>query len=122
MSVTRINAGARMSSAVVHGNTVYLAGLTADTVIDPAKVGPTELHIYLSNTTTLQPKIEELTLTLSQLTLGGAPITVKMFRAGPAHFQSDAMVFPFAGDWTLTIGVRIDAFTRDTVEATITIV
>ena len=30
MSVTRINAGARMSSAVVHGNTVYLAGLTAD--------------------------------------------------------------------------------------------
>ena len=26
MSVTRINAGARMSSAVVHGNTVYLAG------------------------------------------------------------------------------------------------
>ena len=99
-----------------------VAGLTADTVIDPAKVGPTELHIYLSNTTTLQPKIEELTLTLSQLTLGGAPITVKMFRAGPAHFQSDAMVFPFAGDWTLTIGVRIDAFTRDTVEATITIV
>ena len=30
MSVKRINAGARMSSAVVHGNTVYLAGLTAD--------------------------------------------------------------------------------------------
>ena len=30
MSVTRIDAGARMSSAVVHGNTVYLAGLTAD--------------------------------------------------------------------------------------------
>ena len=30
MSVTRINAGARMSSAVVHGNTVYLAGITAD--------------------------------------------------------------------------------------------
>ena len=30
MSIQRINAGARMSSAVVHGNTVYLAGLTAD--------------------------------------------------------------------------------------------
>ena len=30
MSVNRINAGPRMSSAVVHGNTVYLAGLTAD--------------------------------------------------------------------------------------------
>jgi enamine deaminase RidA (YjgF/YER057c/UK114 family) len=30
MSVKRINAGARMSSAVVHGNTVYLAGITAD--------------------------------------------------------------------------------------------
>ena len=30
MSVKRINPGPRMSSAVVHGNTVYLAGLTAD--------------------------------------------------------------------------------------------
>ena len=30
MSINRINSGPRMSSAVVHGNTVYLAGLTAD--------------------------------------------------------------------------------------------
>jgi enamine deaminase RidA (YjgF/YER057c/UK114 family) len=30
MSVQRIKPGARMSQAVVHGNTVYLAGLTAD--------------------------------------------------------------------------------------------
>ena len=30
MSIQRINSGPRMSSAVVHGNTVYLAGLTAD--------------------------------------------------------------------------------------------
>jgi len=30
MSVQRIKPGARMSQAVIHGNTVYLAGLTAD--------------------------------------------------------------------------------------------
>lgn len=30
MSIKRINVGARMSSAVVHGDTVDLAGLTAD--------------------------------------------------------------------------------------------
>jgi enamine deaminase RidA (YjgF/YER057c/UK114 family) len=30
MTVQRINAGARLSQAVVHGNTVYVAGLTAD--------------------------------------------------------------------------------------------
>ena len=34
MSIQRINAGPRMSSAVVHGNTVYLAGLTADDARD----------------------------------------------------------------------------------------
>jgi enamine deaminase RidA (YjgF/YER057c/UK114 family) len=26
MSITRLDAGARMSGAVIHGNTVYLAG------------------------------------------------------------------------------------------------
>jgi len=31
MSIPRIGAGARMSKAVVHGNTVYLAGQVADT-------------------------------------------------------------------------------------------
>ena len=30
MSIERINAGPRMSQAVVHGNTVYLAGQVAD--------------------------------------------------------------------------------------------
>lgn len=30
MSIKRVNAGPRMSSAVIHGDTVYLAGLTAD--------------------------------------------------------------------------------------------
>ncbi|QQS13494.1 MAG: RidA family protein [Rhodospirillales bacterium] len=30
MSITRIEAGARMSKAVVHGDTVYLAGIVAD--------------------------------------------------------------------------------------------
>ena len=34
MVVKRINAGPRMSQGVVHGNTVYLAGLTAD---DPSQ-------------------------------------------------------------------------------------
>ncbi len=31
MAITRIGAGARMSKAVVHGNTVYLAGQVAET-------------------------------------------------------------------------------------------
>lgn len=30
MSITRIETGPRMSKAVVHGNTVYLAGIVAD--------------------------------------------------------------------------------------------
>jgi enamine deaminase RidA (YjgF/YER057c/UK114 family) len=30
MAIKRIEAGPRMSKAVVHGNTVYLAGITAD--------------------------------------------------------------------------------------------
>ena len=33
MAIKRVNAGPRMSSAVVHGNTVYLAGLTAEATV-----------------------------------------------------------------------------------------
>jgi copper transport protein len=96
-----------------------VAGLTVDAVIDPARVGPTDLHVYISGATTLQPNIEELTVELSQPVLGNAPIEVKMLRAGPAHFQSSAMAFPFAGTWTITVGVRTDEFTRYTTDASI---
>ena len=98
-----------------------VAGLTVDAVIDPARVGPTDLHVYISGATTLQPNIEELSVELSQPVLGNAPIAVKMLRAGPAHFQSSAMAFPFAGTWTITIGVRTDEFTRDTTDASINV-
>ena len=37
MSVQRIKPGARMSQAVVHGDTVYLAGLTADDIAQDVK-------------------------------------------------------------------------------------
>src|SRR5690349_15249253 len=37
MSVQRIKPGARMSQAVIHGNTVYLAGLTADDTAQDVK-------------------------------------------------------------------------------------
>ena len=37
MSVQRIKPGPRMSEAVVHGNTVYLQGLTADDVSQDVK-------------------------------------------------------------------------------------
>ncbi|MBL8345791.1 MAG: RidA family protein, partial [Rubrivivax sp.] len=32
MTIQRLQPGPRMSGAVVHGNTVYLAGLTADDI------------------------------------------------------------------------------------------
>jgi enamine deaminase RidA (YjgF/YER057c/UK114 family) len=37
MSIKRIEPGKRMSGAVVHGNTVYLAGLTADDATQDVK-------------------------------------------------------------------------------------
>jgi enamine deaminase RidA (YjgF/YER057c/UK114 family) len=37
MSIERINPGARMSQAVIHADTVYLAGLTADDLSEDVK-------------------------------------------------------------------------------------
>ena len=60
-------------------------------------------------------------MTLSQPVLGAAPINVSLLRAGPAHFQTSAMTWPFGGDWTITFAVRTDEFTRNTTTATISV-
>ena len=74
MSIKRINVGARMSSAVVHGDTVYLAGLTADDAkADPAKI---DLEITESpfGAGVKAPgivKVEKETVTLTYAPMGG---------------------------------------------------
>jgi len=73
MSIKRIEPGARMSGAVVHGNTVYLAGQVGDgdTVTDQAKDALAEVDRLLAAAGTDKTKILQTIIYLSDIAYFG---------------------------------------------------
>lgn len=81
--------------------------LLIDVVVDPAKVGPAQVHFY-----TLSPEgaVKDVAEMKAQLTLpsrGIGPITVPLTRAGPGHFVATRVDLPIAGRWRLDVRARL---------------
>jgi copper transport protein len=90
----------------------------ADVLIDPAGAGPSTLHVTLfrlGQFSTVQAPVDEVTATVALPDRGVEALPVKLLRAGPAHFVSDGLVFPFPGRWDLTVTVRVGEFDRDSI-------
>jgi enamine deaminase RidA (YjgF/YER057c/UK114 family) len=73
MSIKRIDPGARMSGAVVHGNTVYLAGQVGDgeTVTDQCKDALAEVDRLLAAAGTDKSKILQTIIYISDMSYFG---------------------------------------------------
>ncbi len=69
MTIKRIEPGPRMSGAVVHGNTVYLAGQvgTGDSVTEQSKVALAEVDRLLAAAGTNKSKILQTLVYLSDM-------------------------------------------------------
>jgi copper transport protein len=86
---------------------------TVQVSLDPARPGPTTLHLYLFDAggRLIQPQQIAVGLTEVQQQIG--PLDVELSAAGPGHYVADP-VLPSAGSWTLTVTVRLDEFTAVT--------
>jgi len=86
---------------------------TVQVSLDPARPGPTTLHLYLfdADGQLIQPQQIAVGLTEVQQEIG--PLDVDLAAAGPGHYVADP-VLPAAGTWTLTVTVRLDEFTAVT--------
>ncbi|HXF97114.1 MAG TPA: copper resistance protein CopC [Gaiellaceae bacterium] len=91
-----------------------------DLVVDPARTGVNEIHVYLLNHLTGQPaRVDEVRIGASLPAAGLGPLRLEAVPAGPGHVVVPAATFPLAGSWTLRLDIRRGAF--DQVSSTLTI-
>jgi hypothetical protein len=84
-------------------------------VVDPAKAGFNQIHIYTYDPSDRPTDIARtLTLQLSLPSADLGPIDREATRAGPAHFQLNGDDLAVAGTWEITIRARVDEFTEAT--------
>ncbi len=83
-----------------------------EVTVDPAKVGPNQLHLYLFDRRTGAPfeATKELRVTAALPAKGIAPIAMSAHVAGPGHFVVDGATLGVKGKWTITVVDRVSDF------------
>jgi copper transport protein len=110
-----VEAGPVSRDAFVHPYEINL-------VVDPARTGPNEIHVYLLNHLTGQPaQVDEVRIGASLPAAGVGPLRLKAVPAGPGHVVVPAATFPLAGLWLLRLDIRKGEFEQSSTTITIPI-
>ena len=80
--------------------------------VDPARVGPNEMHAYLIDKRTGQQydRVKEFRVELQQPDKGIGPLKADSRRAGPGHYVMPGTVFGTSGGWLVKISARVSKF------------
>jgi copper transport protein len=80
--------------------------------VDPARVGPNEMHVYLFDRRdgSQYDATLELTVTAELPQRRIEPIDLEATKAGPGHYVVSGATFGVKGDWTVEIASRISDF------------
>ena len=100
-----------LASGPFSANTA-LGPLRLEVTMDPARVGPNELHLYLLRTRDGAPfagtKQLDATLALPARRIG--PLALKAREAGPGHYVVDTVALVPGGEWRLAVTSRVSEF------------
>ena len=86
--------------------------LSAQLIIDPARQGANELHVYLTDPRSGRQfdKAKEVTVQLSEPKAGIGPLNASLRVAGPGHYTDSSAMIPVTGEWEALLVVRLTEF------------
>jgi copper transport protein len=92
--------------------TQRIGPLDLQMTVDPARVGPNQVHLYLLNAKDGAPftGTKELRAKASLPRRGIGPLDLTLHRAGPGHYVADAVTLSPGGDWRIAVTDRVSDF------------
>jgi copper transport protein len=89
-----------------------LGPLELELTVDPARVGPNTIHLYLINAAdgSQFAQTKELTVTAALPTKQIGPLPLKANLSGPGHYTLNSAQLSPAGTWTIQITDRVSEF------------
>jgi len=80
--------------------------------VDPARVGPNEMHVYLidKQNGTQYDKVKELNVGMSLPDKNLGPLKPDVRKAGPGHFVMNGALFGVSGEWDVKMSARVSEF------------
>ncbi|MGH2949157.1 MAG: copper resistance D family protein, partial [Solirubrobacteraceae bacterium] len=83
-----------------------------EATVDPARVGPNEMHLYLFDRRDGRQydATKELTVTAALPEKGIEPIELAATKAGPGHYVVSGAALAPEGEWTVEVAARVTEF------------
>ena len=80
--------------------------------VDPARVGPNEMHVYLidKQNGTQFDKVKEMNVDLSLPSKNLGPLKPDVRKAGPGHYVMNGALFGVSGEWDVKMSARVSEF------------
>jgi copper transport protein len=109
-----------LASGPFDGRTA-LGPLSLEATVDPARIGPNAIHLYLLDAKSGTPfdRTRQLTVTLSLPAKRIGPLPATAREAGPGHYVIDTVQLVPGGDWRLHVTSRVSEF--DEYDATLNV-
>lgn len=111
---------ARSALALPVSTTITAGDVFVDITVDPAKAGPTDIHIYTLGRDGGTRDVEAVEAELDLQGRDLNPVDIPLQSAGPGHFAAYDFDVPIAGQWRLTVTVRTSAVDQARGSQTIT--
>jgi copper transport protein len=115
IAVTGALASYAPSSAVSAGpfsTSTAIGDARMEVTVDPASVGPNEMHVYLFDRRSgaQYEAVKELTVSASLPEKQIDDLELQATKSGPGHYTITGASFGVAGDWTVQVGARVSDF------------
>jgi copper transport protein len=83
-----------------------------EVTVEPARVGPNAMHVYLFDAKDGTPfdGTKQLTVTATQKAKQVGPLPISFQKAGPGHFTANRFQLVPGGDWTFSVTDRVSDF------------
>jgi copper transport protein len=80
--------------------------------VDPARVGPNEMHVYLidKQNGTQYDKVKEMNVDLLLPSENLGPLKPDVRKAGPGHYVMNGALFGVSGEWDVKMTARVSEF------------
>jgi copper transport protein len=90
--------------------TTHVGPFELNLVVDPARAGPNQIHLYLLDRSGRPAPVAEARIAAALPSAGIGPIKVAANEAGPGHYIAPGAVLAIPGDWRVTVTVRRGEF------------
>lgn len=92
-----------------------------EATVDPARVGPNTMHVYLFDARDATPfdGTKELTVKAVEKDKGVGPLPVAFQKTGPGHYTADSFQLVPGGTWTFFVQDRVSEFDQYTTSFTV---